>query len=105
MVKVHRSVLKRERTNEVRNLRNRSVKSRLSTLAKRVEAAVADGDLETAEKELKVTVSAIDKACKRNIIKENTAARRKSRLSKLVNGLAPAPPAKEEPQPETEASE
>jgi small subunit ribosomal protein S20 len=70
-----------------------------------VEAAVAAGDLENAEEALRTTFSAIDKASKRNIIKQNTAARRKSRLASLVNGLASGAPAKEKPEPEPEASE
>ena len=105
MAQVHKSVLKRERTNKIRNLRNRSVKARLKTLAKGVEAAVASGNKQEAEKELRETVSAVDKACKRRIISENTAGRRKSRLMRLVNKRSLEPLAVEEPGPESETEE
>jgi small subunit ribosomal protein S20 len=46
---------------------------------------VSDKNIEEAQKSLPKAYKAIDKAAKRGIIKKNTAARRKSRLAKLVN--------------------
>jgi small subunit ribosomal protein S20 len=41
-------------------------------------------DKKAAEKMMSVAFAAIDKAAKRGVIKKNNAARKKSRLSKLV---------------------
>ncbi|MBF0478330.1 MAG: 30S ribosomal protein S20 [Candidatus Omnitrophica bacterium] len=50
--------------------------------------AVADKKLDVAKETLKTLHKKLDKAAKTNIIKDNTAARRKSRFSKLLNSIA-----------------
>lgn len=50
---------------------------------KKVEKAAKD-DKSGAAKMLSGAYAAIDKAAKRGVIKKNTAARKKSRLSKLI---------------------
>jgi small subunit ribosomal protein S20 len=45
---------------------------------------LAKKDKEEAAKTLSVTFQVIDKAAKKGVIKKNNAARKKSRLSKLV---------------------
>jgi small subunit ribosomal protein S20 len=52
---------------------------------KRVKSLVAENKKEEALKILPEAYKAIDKAVKRNIIKKNTAARKKSRLTKSIN--------------------
>lgn len=47
---------------------------------KKMRKLVAGGKLDEAQKMLPETYKAIDKAAKRGVIKENTAARKKSRL-------------------------
>ena len=74
-----RSAEKQRRQSEKRNERNRADKSTLRTSLKKTRAAIAGGD---ADKDTLATgFSAIDRAAKTGLIKENTANRYKSRLS------------------------
>ena len=73
------SAEKQRRQAEKRKVRNRAGKSSLKTTLKKARAAIAGGD---ADKEtLSTSYSAIDKAAKTGLIKENTANRYKSRLA------------------------
>ena len=73
------SAEKQRRQAEKRNERNRAGKSTLRTALKKARTSIAGGD---ADKEtLASGFSAIDKAAKRGLIKENTANRYKARLS------------------------
>ncbi len=85
-----KSALKRVRQNEVKTLRNKSAKSVIKTLTKKVESEVASKSQEGAESALKEAISAIDKAAKKGIIHRNTGSRRVSRLTRLVKSLTPA---------------
>ncbi len=62
--------------------RNRAVRSRLRTLAKKVQS-LSDKP-EEAKKVAVEFASALDKAAKRNIIHTNTANRHKSAISKYL---------------------
>ena len=83
-----KSAKKRVRITEKRTLINRSNKSALRTAIKRFETAVANGDVNLAKVELVKAESTIDKSVKKGIIHKNNAARKKSRLQKLYNGIA-----------------
>jgi small subunit ribosomal protein S20 len=73
------SAEKQRRQAEKRNERNRAGKSSLRTTLKKARTAITGGD---ADKEtLSTSFSAIDKAAKTGLIKENTANRYKSRLA------------------------
>lgn len=89
-VKKNKSAIKRARQTDKRTLKNRSVKNELRTLSKKVEAEVANKNSEAAKTALKDAVVAIDKAAIKGIIHKNTASRRVSRLTKLVNALSPS---------------
>jgi small subunit ribosomal protein S20 len=52
---------------------------------KKVEKLVLAGREDEAKKLIPAAYQAIDKAAKRGVIKKNTAARKKSRLTKLLN--------------------
>lgn len=80
-----RSAKKRVRQTRVRTLRNRIYKSRIRTAIRRLQEVVAAGDREQALELLRRAASIIDKAAKKGVIHANAAARRKSRLHKLVN--------------------
>ena len=84
-----KSAKKRVLIAEVRNARNKAIKSGVKTAVKKVEAAVAAGDKENAQKELlNATLNAtslIDKAEKKGVFHKNTASNKVSRLAKLVN--------------------
>lgn len=81
----HKSAKKRIKTNEKRRVRNRATISKLKTLVKKVEAATEKAE---AEKLYKEAVSYIDRVATRGKIHKNTAARKKSALTTLVNSLA-----------------
>ncbi len=81
----HKSALKRARQNEIRRMRNKSVKTRVKNIVKDVRLAVSENSSETALKQLDIAKSVIDKAAKKGVIHGNTASRKISRLSKLVN--------------------
>jgi small subunit ribosomal protein S20 len=86
--KKSKSAKKRVRQAGKLTLRNRSVKSALKTLTKKVESEVAGKNLEGAAASLHRATSLIDKARTKGIIHRNTAARKVSRLTKLVNSLS-----------------
>ena len=83
-----KSAKKRIQVAKTRNERNKSAKSEVKTAMKKVEAAVAANDKAAAEAALLVATSTIDKAAKKGVYHKNTAARKVSRLAKLVNTLA-----------------
>ncbi len=86
----HKSALKRHRQSLVRRERNRQVKGGIRKGSKRVRAAVEAGDIETAQEWLQITIQRLDKAAEKGVIHKNNAARRKSRLTRLVNSAAAA---------------
>jgi len=59
-------------------------KSALFDATKSLTKALAAKDVKGAEKFLPAAYAAIDKACKRGIIKANTASRKKSRLAAAI---------------------
>jgi small subunit ribosomal protein S20 len=78
-----KSQIKRNRQNEVRRQRNRTVTSELKTLEKAVESAVEAG--EDASDVLRAAQKRIDMAQTKGVLHKNTASRRKSRLARLVS--------------------
>jgi small subunit ribosomal protein S20 len=80
----HKSAKKRIRTSERRSEINKMYSSRLKTSVKK---ALENTDKEQAEKLYKNAVSILDKAVDKGRIKKNTAARRKSSLTKHLNKL------------------
>jgi small subunit ribosomal protein S20 len=78
-----KSAAKRARQTSKRSLRNRSVLTHLRNLQKRTRAAEK---LDGAQ--VRILVSAIDKAAKRGIIHRNAANRRKARLARALTSAA-----------------
>jgi small subunit ribosomal protein S20 len=74
-----KSAAKRSRQSLMRANQNRSVRTRLRTLQKRVRGAAKPG-----AEQIRGLISALDKAAKRGIIHRNAADRRKARLNALV---------------------
>jgi len=68
-----------------KTLRNKMVKSSAKTAIKKVIAAVESGSRDTALTTYRNAASAIDKATTKGVYHRNTAARKKSRLAKMVN--------------------
>ena len=83
-----KSAKKRILVIETKTLRNKTIKSKIKTLVKKVELAVAENDKAAAEAALKVATSEISKAASKGIYHKNNSSRKISRLTKLVNKLA-----------------
>jgi len=81
----NKSAEKRNAQSLVRRSRNRARLSALRTQIKKVRTAVADGEVETARDLLPETLGLIDHTASTGTIHRNAAARRKSRLQRLVN--------------------
>lgn len=85
--KKSKSVIKRARQTQKRTLKNRSVKSILRTLSKKVNLEVVNKNADGAKNALNKAITAIDKAAVKGIIHKNTASRKISQLTRLVNSL------------------
>lgn len=68
-------------TSAKRQLQNRVRKSRVKTSEKKFLSAVESGDQATAKAALADCFSSLDKAAKTNVIAQNKADRKKSRLA------------------------
>ncbi len=79
-----KSAIKRARQNEKRRVANRIYRSTARTRVKKVRLLVEAGNLEQAEVQIASAISALDRAAEKGIIHKNNAARRKSRLVKLL---------------------
>ncbi len=83
-----KSAKKRILVNQTKALRNKAIKSKVKTVIKKVDAAVAAGDKELAKTNLLIAISEIDKATSKGVYHKNTSSRKVSRLSKAVNSIA-----------------
>jgi small subunit ribosomal protein S20 len=81
-----RSQIKRNRQNEKRRIRNKSVRSEMRTRTKRAITEVEHGSEQAAEA-LRLAIKRIDKAAASGTIHKNQAANRKSRLMRRVNQI------------------
>jgi len=86
MAKRTASAKKQARAGARRAVRNRSVKSAVKTRVTRARRAVAEHDVDAAREIGLAAVSGLDRAAEKGILHPNNAARRKSRLMKLLNG-------------------
>lgn len=75
---------KANRQSKRKRIYNIRRKNTLADVVKSVEKAVVAGDATKAKELLPKAYQAIDKAAKRGVIKDNTAARKKSRLTAKV---------------------
>ena len=87
------SARKRIRQTERRTLRNQARRSRMRTFVKKVETAIASGNKEAAAAALKAAQPELQRAAGKGVIPSNRVARKISRLSKRVKGLAQPEPA------------
>lgn len=75
------------RITERRTARNKAIKGVFRSSIKKTKEAVSAGNSEEAKKWLEASIKSLDKAVQKKTIKKNTAARRKSRLNKMVKNL------------------
>lgn len=81
----HKSSIKRVRQEKKRRAHNRTLRSRLRTLYKKVLSTTNKEEAQTA---LNDAVSYIDRMAVKGIIHKNNAANKKSRLVRYVNNLS-----------------
>mgnify|MGYP004628312667 FL=1 len=83
-----KSAKKRILVNETKAARNKAIKSKVKTATKKVDAAVAQKDVEAAKTALKAAIVEITKAGSKGVYHKNTVSRKIARLSKSVNSIA-----------------
>jgi small subunit ribosomal protein S20 len=81
------SAKKRLRQSVTRRAKNRSTKTAVRTLTRRIRESIAAKDVAKSEADFKVLVKKIDRASGKNVIHANAAARTKSRLSKAIKAI------------------
>ena len=84
----HKSAIKRARQNEIRRLRNKSVKTKTKNVIKDFRLSVSETSKEETLKKFDMAKSSIDRAAQKGVIHKKTASRKISRLSKLVNSIS-----------------
>ena len=80
-----KSAKKRVKVIEKKTLRNNMIKYAYKTAVKKFEQAVEAGNVEEAKVLFSEATKKIDQACTKGVIVKNTAARKKSSLSKKLN--------------------
>ncbi|MDH5561527.1 MAG: 30S ribosomal protein S20 [Deltaproteobacteria bacterium] len=81
----HKSALKRAKQNVSRRLRNRALKSTLKTEIKKFIDLITQNKFDDAKNFLPHIHKMIDKAQTKGILKKETASRKKSRMSLMLN--------------------
>ena len=81
------SAKKRLRQSVGRRAKNRSTKTALRSLTRKIRESIAAKDAAKSEADFKVLVKKIDRAAGKNVIHPNAAARTKSRLSKAIKAI------------------
>ena len=85
----HKSALKRNRQSIIRRDRNRTNRSKVKTVVKKIDAAIeVESSVEKAQEALKTAVPIIERAAGKGAFHKKTASRRISRLTKKVNNFA-----------------
>ncbi len=82
-----KSAEKRVKIIEKKTLENKSVKTKISTYAKKFKLAVENKDIAVAEVAFKDVVSLLDKAASDNVIHKNCADRKKAHYAKMLEDL------------------
>jgi small subunit ribosomal protein S20 len=84
---ITKGAIKADRQSQKKRIFNIRTKGAMTDVVKDVSKAVLAGDAAKAKELLPKAYKAIDKAAKRGVIKENTAGRKKSRLSAKVKAV------------------
>ena len=82
-----KSAIKRVKIIEKKTLKNNMIKSEYKTAIKKFEKVVADKDLKQAKLLFVDATKQVDQACSKGVLKKNTASRKKSKLSKMLNSM------------------
>ena len=82
-----KSQIKRNKTNQKAEERNRAVKSELKTVVRQAREAIAAGDKDKAQAAVKVASRKNDKAVSKGVIHKNQGANRKSAIAAKAASL------------------
>ncbi|HLA00907.1 MAG TPA: 30S ribosomal protein S20 [Thermodesulfovibrionales bacterium] len=82
------SAIKKAKQSDKRNLLNKSVRSTMKTIERKVESVIASGNKEEAGKVLIEAMKVLQKASSKGVIHKNNAARKISQLTKKVNAIS-----------------
>lgn len=82
-----KSAEKRVKVIETKTAQNKAIKSKISTFIKKFKTAVADKNVDEAEKIYAEIVSLVDKAACDNVIHKNSANRKKAHFTKMLDEL------------------
>ena len=80
-----KSAKKRLRQNVKRKKNNRVYKKKTKDIIKNVKYLIAENKTEQANDLLSKIYKVLDKSAKTGVIKKNTASRRKSKITKMIN--------------------
>ena len=83
-----KSQIKRNKQNEKRRLRNKSVKSSLKTAIRKFREAAEAGDTEQATVLMREASKKLDKAASKGVIHKNQAANRKSSIARQLQSIS-----------------
>jgi small subunit ribosomal protein S20 len=89
-VAIHKSVIKRQKQADKKHLINKSMKSALKTITKKVEQAAAEKKADVAKEALTRAMKVYNKATSQGFVHKNTASRKISRLSLKVSKITAA---------------
>lgn len=81
------SAAKRQRQNEKRRLRNKVVRSRIRGSARKLVELINEKKKSEAQLQYKELTSLIDRAVSKGVYHKNTAARKKSRMYRLLSKI------------------
>jgi small subunit ribosomal protein S20 len=81
------SAIKKAKQGDKRNLLNKSVRSNIKTIERKVESVITSGNKEEAGKALIEASKVLQKAASKGVIHKNNAARQISRLTRKVNAM------------------
>ena len=79
-----KSQIKRVKTNNKAQARNKSVSSSIKTAVRKFREAVVKGDAATTTAELRAASKALDVAVSKGVLHRNTAANKKSSMAKAA---------------------
>ncbi|MDD2807234.1 MAG: 30S ribosomal protein S20 [Patescibacteria group bacterium] len=85
---IKKSAMKALRQSQKKAHANAKIKSDVAALVRKVNKTVAAKDAAKAAEWLGEAIKKLDRSAQKGIIKKNTAARKKSRLHKLVKSIA-----------------
>ena len=85
---VKKSAFKELRKGAKRATHNKKIKSDITALVKKVYKSIDKGESDKAKDWLKQAIKKLDKAASKKVMKKNTAARKKSRLSVAVSKIS-----------------